>query len=225
LIYVTPSHQYPLGATMSLKRRLELLDFARGSGAWIVEDDYDGEFRYSGRPLQALQGLDGLDRVVYLGTFSKTMFPSLRLAYVVAPPDLVGPLCAARYVVDGHSPTLLQSALAAFIAGGHLASHVRRMRSLYAERQAVLLEEVRRHLAGRLEVSEEAAGLHVVGWLADGRDDRRAAAAAAAAGVDVRPVSAYALRRTKRAGLVLGYAALDPPRIRDGVRRLARALA
>ena len=165
LAYVTPSRQYPLGFTLSLARRFALLDWARSAGAWIIEDDYDSEYRYKGRPLAALQGLDNTARVIYVGTFTKVLFPSLRLGYLVAPPDLVEPLIAARSFVDRHSATLTQSVVADFINGGHFGSHIRRMRRLYRERQAVLVKEVGRRLAGRLSVQPAEAGMHLIAQL------------------------------------------------------------
>jgi len=224
LVYVTPSHQYPLGVTMSLSRRLALLDWARRAGAWIVEDDYDSEFRYAGRPLAALQGLDRDGRVIYVGTFSKVLFPSLRLGYLVVPPDLAGPFAAACAVTDRHAPTPIQAVVADFIAEGHFVRHVRRMRTLYAERQAVLLRAARRELDGLLEVNANETGLHLIGWLADGEDDRAVSDAVLAAGVEAPALSAYHAVPPPRGGLLLGYAACEPRLIRDGVRRLAGAL-
>ncbi|MDQ3316832.1 MAG: PLP-dependent aminotransferase family protein [Actinomycetota bacterium] len=156
LACVTPSHQYPLGVTMSLARRLELLRWAGRASAWVLEDDYDSEYRYSGRPLEALQGLDTEGRVIYVGTFSKVLFPSLRLGYLVVPPDLVDAFTAARELSDRQAPALDQAVLARFMAGGHFARHVRRMRSLYAERQAILVEEAGRHLPELLDVPPPA---------------------------------------------------------------------
>jgi GntR family transcriptional regulator/MocR family aminotransferase len=224
LVYVTPSHQYPLGVTMSLQRRLALLDWAGRTGAWVLEDDYDSEYRYAGRPLAALQGLDGAGRVIYVGTFSKVLFPGLRLGYVVVPPALVEAFTAARALADRHPPGVTQAALADFLDGGHFARHLRRTRALYAERQTALVEAARRHLGGLLRVSPAEAGMHVVGWLPDGVDDRAAARAALAAEVEVAPLSAYRLRGPGAGGLVLGYAAFGPREIADGVARLARAL-
>ena len=148
LAYVTPSHQYPLGATLSLARRLQLLNWAGRAGAWILEDDYDSEFRFAGRPLAAVQGLDTEGRVLYAGTFNKVMFPSLRLAYLVVPPALVDAFVAARALSDGCPPALTQAALADFIEQGHFAAHVRRMRAIYQERRDALRESAERHLAG-----------------------------------------------------------------------------
>jgi GntR family transcriptional regulator / MocR family aminotransferase len=191
LAYVTPSHQYPLGVAMSLARRLALLDWAGRADAWLLEDDYDSTYRYAGRPLAALQGLDRDGRVVYLGTFSKVLFPGLRLGYVVVPPDLVEAFAAARALVDRHPPALDQLVLADFMAEGHFGRHLRRTRALYAERQATLVEEAGRHLDGRLEVAPAEAGMHLVGWLPAGHDDRHASARAAALGLDVQPLSRY----------------------------------
>jgi GntR family transcriptional regulator/MocR family aminotransferase len=225
LVYVTPSHQYPLGVTMSLARRLALLDWADRARAWVLEDDYDSEYRYAGRPLAALQGLDAAGRVIYLGTFSKVLFPALRLGYLVVPPDLVDGFTAARALTDRHSPSVTQAVLADFIADGHFARHIRRTRALYAERQAVLVEAAAAGLAGRLRVPPSEAGMHLVGWLPPGADDRAASAAAAAGGVDAPPLAAFRARGRGPGGLLLGYAGLDAGQIRDGVRRLAAALA
>jgi GntR family transcriptional regulator/MocR family aminotransferase len=224
LACVTPSHQYPLGVTMSLARRLELLGWAGRSGAWVIEDDYDSEYRYTGRPLEALQGLDAEGRVVYVGTFSKVLFPALRLGYLVVPPDLIDAFTAARELVDRHPPTVEQAVLAGFIASGHFGRHLRRMRSLYAARQETLIEEISQHLSGLLDASPAESGMHLVGWLPAGADDKRASRRAAQQGVEAPPISLYRTHENVRGGLLLGYAAVDEARTRDGVRRLARAL-
>jgi GntR family transcriptional regulator/MocR family aminotransferase len=224
LIYVSPSHQYPTGVTMSLPRRLALIEWASRAGAWILEDDYDSEYRYEGRPLAALQGLDTEGRVIYLGTFSKVLFPALRIGYMVVPSDLTDAFCAARALSDRHSPTVEQSVLADFLEEGHFARHVRRMRALYSSRQEVLVEAARSELRGLLEVETSAAGLHLMGWLPEGLDDREAARVAAEHGVDVQPFSSFCLSKPARGGLVLGYAAYDAREIREGVSRLAEAL-
>jgi GntR family transcriptional regulator/MocR family aminotransferase len=261
LAVVTPSHQYPLGVTMSLARRLELLDWARAAGAWIIEDDYDSEFRYAGRPLAALQSLDadprggyqrggqrGGQRVIYVGTFSKVLFPSLRLGYLVVPPDLVEPFGRARAALDDHPSSVTQPALAAFIEEGHFAAHVRRMRLLYAARRACLLAAAERHLGALLEVEPDEAGLHVVALLAPElaarMDDRAAEARAAAAGLTAPALSSFYLGAPGAGacrdgaghdgaghgapcgqGLLLGYAAVAEPEIEAGIEALARALA
>src|SRR5262249_17563649 len=204
LIYVTPSRQYPLGMTLSLSRRLELLRFAAKTGAWIVEDDYDSEFRYLGQPLAALQGLD-TERVIYVGTFSKVLFPSVRIGYIIAPPDLVDAIVHARSVGGHQSQTLDQAVLADFISAGHFARHLRKMRKLYAERQQVLLRAARRELSGLLELKANDAGMHLMGWLPEGVEDMAAARAAFAGGVEVTPLSAYCIEPQTRGALRLGY--------------------
>jgi GntR family transcriptional regulator/MocR family aminotransferase len=224
LAYVTPSHQFPLGATMSLPRRLRLLEWAHRAKAWIVEDDYDSEFRYVDRPLAALQGLDTHGRVLYAGTFSKVLFPSLRLAYLVLPPSLVGAFRAARYFSDGQPPAASQAVVTAFIEEGHFERHIRRMRVLCAERQKALVTTCARHLAGLLHVAPADGGMNLVGWLPEGSDDRAAAEAAARNEVEVIPLSALSRRRTKRPGLFLGYSAFRPREIEEGALRLRDAL-
>jgi len=224
LAVVTPSHQFPLSSTMSLARRLALIDWAHRTGSWVVEDDYDAEFRYAGRPLTALQGIDGRGCVIYVGTFSKALFPGLRLGYLVAPPQLVDALVGAHMATDMHAHLLEQAALADFIREGHFERHLRRMRVLYAERQAILVEAVKRELQGILEVSPSQSGLHLIGWLAAGLDDSVVAGEAASEGVDVWPLSLHSLEPYPRAALLLGYAGLTPQEIRSGVQRLGRAL-
>lgn len=224
LACVTPSHQYPLGSTMSLRRRLALLEWAGRSGAWVLEDDYDSEYRYSGRPLEALQGLDAAGSVVYVGTFSKVLFPGLRLGYLVVPPDLVDAFVAAREITDRHPPGVEQAVLADFIGEGHFSRHVRRMRALYAERRGALLEAAERELRGLLDVKPAEAGMHLVGFLPEGEDDREASRRAASRGVEAPPVSAFSLGPPEEGGLVLGYAAFDKPEIDEGAKALADAL-
>ncbi len=209
---------------MSLSRRLELLRWADRSDAWIVEDDYDSEYRYSGRPLEALQGLDGAGRVVYVGTFSKVLLPSLRLGYLVVPPDLADAFSNARELTDRHSPSIEQAVMADFIAEGHFSRHIRRMRTLYAERQDALVEAAREELAGLLEVRPAEAGMHLLGRLPEGTDDREASRRAAHQGVETPALSAHSIEVSPGPGLLLGYAAVESGDIRKGVRRLAAAL-
>jgi len=223
--FVTPSHQFPLGLTMSLGRRAALLDWAHRAGAWVIEDDFDSEYRYAGRPLASLQGLDGYGRVIYVGTFSKVMFPSLRIGYMVVPPELVDAFISARAIVDRGSPSIEQAALAQFMAEGHLARHIRRMRSLYARRRELLVDAARRRLGGLVEVDAPETGMHVVGWLPDGWDDERAALAAQREGLVVSPLSNYYLGEPPRPGLLLGYAACDERTIETGMIALAKALS
>jgi GntR family transcriptional regulator/MocR family aminotransferase len=223
LALVTPSHQYPLGYTMSLARRSELLAWANRTNAWVLENDYNSFFRYRGQPLTALQGLDTNGRVIHVGTFSNVIFPALRLGYLIVPSNLVDVFRAARVVVDRHSASLEQAILADFIADGHFFRHVRRMRALYAERQALLVEAVRQRLAGRVTVSPEEAGMHLIGWLPDNTDEIKAARLAAAHKVIVQPLSAYCVAARFASGVLLGYTALNAPEIIAGARRLAVA--
>lgn len=224
LAFVTPSHQFPLGITMSLRRRLTLLKWANDNNAWIIEDDYDSEYRYAERPLPALQGLDAAGRVIYAGTFSKVLFPGLRLGYLVVPQDLVDAFVRARMFSDIHPPALEQAVLAEFMAEGHFARHVRRMRALYAERQAALVHAASRELAGLLELAPAAAGMHLVGWLPQGVNDRVAVQRAAAQGVWTSPLSLFGIEPVRHHALLLGYTAVDAREIVAGVHRLARAL-
>lgn len=225
MAYVSPSHQFPLGVTMSAARRLELLRWAAEAGAWVLEDDYDSEFRYDARPLASLQGMDREGRVIYVGTFSKTLFPALRLGYLIVPEPLVDAFRAARAAADRHSPVVDQAVLADFLVEGHFARHVRRMRRLYAERQDALIEAIRDRLGGRLEASRRPAGMHLVAWAKPGDDDLRLSEQAFGAGVEAVPLSRYAMRPSARGGLLLGWAGYSPPALREGVERLARALS
>jgi GntR family transcriptional regulator/MocR family aminotransferase len=224
LIYVTPSHQYPFGVTMSLKRRFELIEWAKGHNALILEDDYDSEFRYSGRPIASLQGLDRDGRVIYVGTFSKTIFPSIRIGCVVVPREYINIFTGARAVIDVHSSLIDQVILSRFISEGHYQRHVRRMRKLYAERQHLLVRECEKQLSGLIEVREESAGMHVVGWLPDGIDDKATAIRAADAGVKVTPISSYSFLGLPRGGLILGHSAFDAKEMRSGVKKLKAVL-
>ena len=192
LVYVTPAHQFPLGVTMSLRRRLSLLEWARRSRTIIFEDDYDSEYRYSGRPIPALQGLDRAAVVIFAGSFTDVLFPALRLAYLVVPADMVDIFAAAESVSTHHPPLIDQAILCDFIREGHFARHVRRMRELYAERLSVLVESARERLAGLLEIPAVEAGLRTVGWLQGGILAERAAQAAAKYDVEVVPLSRYA---------------------------------
>ena len=224
LIYVTPSHQFPLGMTMSLARRLSLLEWARERDAIIVEDDYNSEYRYSRRPLASLQGLDLDGRVIYVGTFSKTIFPALRLGYLVVPADLIEVFAAARALTDLHSPVIEQAVLAEFISERHFARHIRRMRAIYEERQQTLVEEARKNLRGALEVAPAKAGMHLIGWLPSGVSDLEVSRRAAEAGLNLAPISAYCINQKLRGGLLLGYTAYDEKHIRQGIKNLARVL-
>jgi GntR family transcriptional regulator/MocR family aminotransferase len=223
LAFVTPSRQLPLGATMSLARRLALLEWATSARAAIFEDDYDSEFRYASRPLPALQGLDRSGCVLYAGTFSKVTFPSMRLGYLVVPQGLIDVFASARHFADFHSPYLEQAVMTDFIVEGHFERHIRRMRAIYHERQVLLVNLARERLGGLLDVRPADAGMTVVGWLGGGLDDVATARAAERAGVHVLPVSPLAIRPLPPA-LLLGYAGVRDDEIRDGVNKLAIVL-
>jgi GntR family transcriptional regulator/MocR family aminotransferase len=224
LVYVTPGHQFPLGITMSLTRRLQLLESARKSGALILEDDYDSEFRYAGRPVPALQGLDRHALVLFTGSFSKVLFPSLRLGYLVLPADFAERVSATLSITRRHAPLMEQAVLCDFITAGHFGRHLRRMRQIYAERLNVLLDSARQNLAGLLEISGIEAGLQTVGWLQRGINAESAAAAAAERNVEVTPINIYSHGNVASTGLQLGFAAIDAKEIRRGVQDLALAL-
>jgi GntR family transcriptional regulator/MocR family aminotransferase len=224
LAYLTPAHQFPLGVSMSLTRRAQWLEWARATAAVIVEDDYDSEFRYSGRPLSALQGLDRDGQVILVGSVSKVLCPSIRIGYLVVPPDLVEPLSAWLSVTSRHVSTLTQAVLCDFIAQGHFARHLRRMREVYAERLGALLDGATRLLAGRLDVTAVDVGLQTVGYLRGGVTGEAVARAAAAHDVEVRPLARYARTMPVPEGLQLGFAAADVPEIDRGLHELARFL-
>jgi GntR family transcriptional regulator / MocR family aminotransferase len=226
LAYVTPSHQFPLGMTLGLGRRVQLLAWAEANRSWIVEDDYDSEFRYNGQPLTALAGLDQQARVLYIGSFSKVLSPGLRLGYLVAPNDLVDVLLAARIASHFHLPQLEQAALAELMLEGHFARHIRQMRDLYGERQGQLLALLREHMAGQIELGEQRAGMHLVAWLI-GQSDRAAWAQARAHGVKSERLSAFTLDQAslgRSNALLLGYSGINLPEMRAGVAALAQAL-
>ncbi|MEP7002824.1 MAG: PLP-dependent aminotransferase family protein [bacterium] len=222
LAYVTPSHQYPSGSLMSMSRRQALLAWAERERAWIIEDDYDGDVRYAGRPLASLQGLDAAGRVIYIGTFNKTMFSSLRLAYLVAPPSLVEPFLAAKHMMDGHTPTHTQAAMTRFIDDGHLATHLRRLVGAYDERRQALLSALE-GLSDVLDVGPSDAGLHLTAYLRHGVDDSAVSRECQNAGVDL-----YALSRfyfgPPRSGFVLGFACSSPSRTEEAMRTVAREI-
>ncbi len=205
LSYVSPSHQFPMGEPMSLRRRLRLLAWAAEAGAWILEDDYDCEYAYHGKSDQALQGLDRSGRVLYIGTFSKVLFPALRVAYIVVPEDLVEAFRSARFLADGHVAPATQEILTEFIEAGHFTGHLRRMRSLYRRRRDVLLEELGRRFGDLFRISSADTGMHVTARLAEG-DDHQLAAQAAALQLELTPLSRYYLGPKVEQGFALGYA-------------------
>jgi len=222
--YVTPGHQFGLGSLMSVERRLELLGWARKAKAWILEDDYDGEFRFAGRPLGALQGLDEANVTVYMGTFNKTLFPSLRLGYVVLPAALRDPFMRLRTQVDRAPPTLSQAILCDFMTEGRYGRHLRRMRELYAERQDALRTSLRRYFKGKLEPASWEAGLCAPAFFTDGTDAKEAERLAAEQGVIAASMHRHLLERTDLQGFMLGFAAFTPREIQTAARKLAKAL-
>ena len=224
LVYVTPAHQYPLGCEMSLERRKALLDWAQDEDAYIIEDDYDGDYRYEGRPIASLQGIDGGGRVIYVGSFNKILFPALRIAYVIAPELLVGAFVDAKHVADGHTALLTQGVLAAFIDEGHLGRHLRKTRAIYDERRLAFLEEAK-ILGDVLEFGPARAGMHVTGIFKDRMrraDDRAVVAECARSGVLVDPLSKYG--EVARGGLVFGFAGASRATSRRGLEIVRRAM-
>jgi GntR family transcriptional regulator/MocR family aminotransferase len=225
IVCVSPSHQFPLGATLSKRRRAALVALARRRGAVVVEDDYDGEFRYDGNPLQSLRAGDAADVVFHVGTFSKCMLPSLRLGFVVAPDWARRTLVAAKNCLDWHCSTPLQTGVAAFIAEGHLAHHVRKMRGLYRKRRQVLIDSLRRDFGRWLEPIPSAYGMHVAAHAKGPVDLEAVAARLTARGVKIHTLERYYLGAPGRPGLVFGYGAVDPEEISRGLAQLHKALA
>jgi GntR family transcriptional regulator/MocR family aminotransferase len=221
LAFVTPSNQFPRGGTMSLNRRLSLLDWAQRSNAYILEDDYDGELRYSSHPIAALQGLDKEGRVIYLGTFSKVLFPALRLGYLVLPAPILPIFLKAKELVDRGAPTLTQAAVADFISEGHFERHLRRLRKEYGRRRKTLVEALDTYLPGLVDYSDVEAGLHIMVFLPADQVEEGIVSAAASLGVGVYPGSAFYLEGPSRPSLLLGFSGLGTPEIVEGVRRLA----
>jgi GntR family transcriptional regulator/MocR family aminotransferase len=224
-VFVAPSHQYPLGATMSASRRLQLLDWARSAGSWIIEDDYDSEYRYASMPIASLQGLDHDSRVIYIGTFSKTVFPSLRMGYVVIPSDLVDRFAAVRYAMDIGPAYLYQAVLTDFMSEGHFGRHIRRMRLLYAERRAALVEWLEKEFGSQLGIHGSEAGMHLAVTLPKGFRDVDIAMRAAGENLWLVPLSpAYLGKAAMRQGFILGFGSTRPAEMPRAVSRLKRVL-
>jgi GntR family transcriptional regulator/MocR family aminotransferase len=221
--YVSPSHQYPLGATMSLERRHELVEWAQSTNAWIVEDDFDSEFRFEGPPLPSIQGM-AAERVVYVGSFSRALFPSLRLGYIVVPDRLVETFQRARSLMDRQSPIWEQATLANFITSGHLDRHLRRMRGIYLGRRDALLHYSERDLGGLLDLRRDPAGLHLTGLLPRNCEARRAEEAAARHGIDVLSLSRLAREVELPPMLLLGFGVVPEAEMESSVGLLAKAL-
>ncbi len=222
MVYVAPSHQYPLGVSMSLRRRLQLLNWAQEQNVWLIEDDYDSEFRYAGYPLEALQGLDQTGRVIYIGTFSKVLFPALRLGYMVVPESLIEPIRAARAHIDRGLNLVTQVALTNFIEQGHFVRHIRRMRGLYAQRQAYLVEQLKA-LKDKLSVEPQEAGLHLIAYLNKNQNDKTISRQLREKGVLAPALSAYALEPLERQGLLLGFTAPEA-QMREAVLKMKDVL-
>lgn len=223
-VYVTPSHQYPTGATLPLARRLELINWAAENGRWIIEDDYDSEFHYDGLPTACVQGLDKYQRTLYVGTFSKTLSPGLRLGYMVLPQPLVKAFTHARSIMDGHTPQILQLTLARFMEDGHYNAHVRAMRKLYAGRRASMFEAIGRHLSGIATAMRPPGGLQMPCLLDEGWSEERTIRLAASAGVQLPGLSRLYAGEERKQGWLLGYSSLNAMEIEAAMLRLAKAL-
>ncbi|MEM9161863.1 MAG: PLP-dependent aminotransferase family protein [Cyanobacteria bacterium P01_F01_bin.4] len=225
LVYVTPSHQFPTGALLSLPRRLALLQWAHATSALIIEDDYDSEYRYSGRPIPALQGLDTQQSVLYIGTFSKVMFPSLRIGYLVLPPSLATVFSKAKQLADRQPPSLTQWALADFIHEGHLERHIRRMRTLYARRRQALVESLYHAFGDTVEILGDSAGLHIMARLPLSLDDNDVIERAQTVGVAMFSARPQYWQPIRQGEFVFGYAELDEATLAEAIRRVAKALS
>ncbi|UMR29687.1 PLP-dependent aminotransferase family protein [Massilia sp. MB5] len=220
-VFLTPSHQFPTGATLALERRLALIEWARQQQAWIIEDDYDSEFHYAGKPTACVQGLDAYERTLYIGTFTKSLFPGLRIGFMVLPSQLVAPMTAARTLLDGHSAPIPQLTLARFMEGGHFGAHVRTMRTVYAERLAVLERLVRKYLAGFVEPWIPAGGMQMPCLLSCGIPERAIIDAAQRAGIDLLGLTALHAPGAARGGFLMGFAAYAPRELEIAVKKLA----
>ncbi len=225
LIYTTPSHQFPLGLTMSISRRIQLLQYASKNNCWIIEDDYDSEFRYSGSPLPSLQGMDKNNCVIYLGTFSKVLFPALRLGYIVLPdPQMVDLFVSAKSMMDRQSPMFEQMITSQFLKMGYFTRHIRKMRTLYKERQEFLINEIEKELGDSLKVNVSDAGMHIIAWLPENLDDTIISRKARENKLIAYPLSEYVLKFKQKPGLILGYTAFDKPKLKSGVQILKKII-
>lgn len=225
LAFVMPSRQHPLGVTLSLQRRLAMLDWARRSQSWIIEDDYDSEFRYVGRPLPSLRSIDGSGRVIYVGTFSKALYPSMRIGYLVLPPALVGVFRKAVGLIARSVPVEVQAVLANFIGEGHFVTHLRRMRDLYTERRAKFVTAACGILSGLVDIENPDSGMNVVAWLQPGTSDVSVSLRAANERIFCYPLSDYAVRPNAKPALILGFTGVRPQELRPGLNRLASAIS
>jgi GntR family transcriptional regulator / MocR family aminotransferase len=222
--YVTPSHQYPLGSTLSAARRLQLLNWAKRYGAWIIEDDYDSEYRFESAPISSLQGLDTNARVIYVGTFSKVLFASLRIGYMVIPADLVERFKAVRYAIDIFPPYLYQEVIADFMREGHFARHLRRMRLLYSGRRRALTNQIRKAFGNTFEIEGTQAGMHLTATFRADRDDVAVATRTAGQGLWLWPLSRSYVTKQVRTGFILGYGNVGSQAIPAALEKLRLAL-
>lgn len=223
-IFLTPSHQFPTGATLALDRRLAIIEWANRHQAWIIEDDYDSEFHYAGKPTACVQGLDGHDRTIYIGTFTKSMFPGLRIGYMLLPPQLVAPMTVARTLQDGHSASITQLTLARFMEGGHFGAHVRTMRGVYAERRDLLEQLVRKHLSDFVEPRVPNGGMQMPCVFTRDIPERAAVDTARRAGIDLLGLTALHASSKHKAGFLMGFAAYAPKEMELAVKKLANVL-
>lgn len=223
-VYVTPSHQYPTGATLPLERRLELINWAAQQGKWVIEDDYDSEFHYDGQPTACVQGLDKYQRTLYIGTFSKTLYPGLRMGYMVLPHALIKAFTYARSMMDGHTPQILQLTLARFMEDGHYNAHIRAMRKLYAGRRTSMLDAIGKHLDGIVTALRPPGGLQIPCLLRDGWSEEQTIRQAASAGIQLSGLSRLYAGEKKKQGWLLGYSSLTAYEIEAAMQRLAHAL-
>ena len=220
-VFLTPSHQFPTGATLALDRRLAVIEWARQHQAWIIEDDYDSEFHYAGKPTACIQGLDAYDRTIYIGTFTKSLFPGLRIGYMVLPPQLVAPMTVARTLLDGHSASIPQLTLARFIDAGHFGAYVRAMRGVYAGRLDVLVRLVRTHLSDDVEPRVPVGGLQMPCLLTGGLPERKVVESARQAGIELLGLTALHASSEQKAGFLMGFAAYTPDEMKAAVEDLA----
>lgn len=223
-VFLTPSHQFPTGATLALDRRLSLIEWASKHQAWIFEDDYDSEFHYSGKPTACVQGLDPHDRTIYIGTFTKSLFPGLRIGYAILPPQLVKPMTVARTLLDGHNASITQLTLARFIEGGHFGAYIRSMRTMYAERLEILAGLVGKHMSAFVEPRVPAGGLQMPCFMKGGFSEQHAVETARRVGIDVMGLSALHANGRGAAGFLMGFAAYTPTEMDGAIRKFAAAL-
>lgn len=226
LIYTTPSHQFPIGITMSVARRMQLLNFAIKNKCWIIEDDYDSEFRYVGNPLPSLQGMDQSKSVLYLGTFSKVLVPGLRLGYLVLPDSrMLNTFASMKYIMDRQSPILEQIVLAKYIEDGHFTKHIRKMRMLYKSRQEYLISEINKNMDGLISVNSSPSGMHIIAWLPQKLSDKKVFEAARKLNLILNPLSGYTLKYFKAPGSIIGYTGFNEVEIKEGLNKFKRILS